>query len=353
MEGRKLGKTGLNVSIIGLGMEHLVPRPEFIEPVVGRAIDAGINYIDLMIWLPEVTSVLGETLKGRRDRVILAGHLGVAQTRGQYRRSRDVQECEALFHDMLARLQTDHVDVLHFTYVDTEKDWRGIVSPGGVLELALRLQQEGKTRALGLSGHNSKTALKAVKSGHLDAIMHPINIVEDAEPGKKELARACAGLGVGLVAMKPFHGGEIFQRERPISPIRCLSYTLAQPGVATAVMGIKSVAELEANLAFLAATDEERDFSAVVQELQQGLEGTCVYCNHCQPCPAEIDIATIMRTVAGAERYSIGAEERADYDGLSAKASDCLACGDCVERCPFEVDIIARMRRAVALFEPH
>jgi len=206
MKTNKLGWTGLNVSIIGVGLEHMIPMPDNVAPVVQRALDRGINYIDLMIWTPEVMSILGETLKCRLDQVILAGHLGVAQTQGQYRRTRDPQECEALFHDTLTRLGTDHVDVLYLTNLDTAKDYREVTAPGGMLDLALRLKQESRTRALGLSGHDSQTALKAIQSGCLDVIMHPLHILGDAEPGRKGLAQACADLGVGLVAMKPFAG---------------------------------------------------------------------------------------------------------------------------------------------------
>ncbi len=151
--------------------------------------------------------------------------------------------------------------------------------------------------------------------------------------------------------MKPFGGGQAFQRERPLSPVQCLSYTLAQPGVSLALMGVKNLDELEANLRFLDAAAEEKDFSAVLQELRQGLAGTCVYCNHCLPCSAAIDIAVVMRMLAAAEQYGVGEDGRADYDELSAKASDCVECGDCEERCPFSVEIIAKMRRAAELFE--
>jgi len=64
-----------------------------------------------------------------------------------------------------------------------------------------------------------------------------------------------------------------------------------------------------------------------------------------------IDIAVIMRLLVPAERWGIDDTLQADYNALPAKASDCLECGDCAERCPFEVDVIAQMRRAVELFE--
>ena len=220
-----------------------------------------------------------------------------------------------------------------------------------MLGLALRLKKEGKARALGLSGHDSQTALKAIQSGHLDVLMHPIHILGHAEPGRKGLAQACADLGVGLVAMKPFAGGLAFQREQPPSPVQCLSYTLAQPGVSLVLMGVKNLAELEANLRFLDATAEEKDFSALVQELRQSLVGTCVYCNHCLPCPVAIDIPQVMRLLASAARGGVTAEVRADYDRLPAQASGCVECGDCEERCPFVVDIIANIHWAAQLFE--
>jgi len=351
MEYRKLGRTGLDVSAIGLGMEHLVPLPENIEPVVLTAIDRGINYFDLMIWRPQVMSVFGAALKGRRDKVLLAGHLSAAETKGQYRKTRDVKECEELFHDLLSRICTDHVDVLHLSNVDTAKDYKQIVSPGGILELALGLKREGKARFISLSGHTPKIALRAVKSGRLNVLMHPIGIAEDAT-AKAELLHTCANLGIGLVAMKPFAGGEIFQREKPISPVKCISYSLSQPGVSMALMGVKSVEELEANLAFLDATDEEKDFASVIGDFQQGLEGTCVYCNHCLPCPSEIDIASIIRLLVTTQ-YGVTDRLRADYDALPAKASDCIECGECMERCPFGVDVISKMREVVELFESY
>jgi len=351
MEYRKLGRTGLDVGVIGLGMEHLITSPEKVAPVVHRAIDRGMNYIDMMIWTPEHKDVLGGALKGYRNKVILAGHLGAAETNGQYRRTRDVEECEQLWHDLLGRLRTDYVDVLHLHYVDVEDDYERIVSSGGVLELALRLKREGKARFLSLSGHNPVLALEAVEGGHLDVLMHPINILGDAESAKKGLCRACANFGIGLVAMKPFAGGDIFQREKPISPIQCISYTLSQPGVSTALVGVKNVEELEADLAFLDATDEEKDFASVIEDFRQGLEGTCVYCNHCLPCPPTIDIAVVMRLLVPAERWGVDDALQADYDALPAKASDCIECGDCMERCPFGVDVIARMRKAAEAFE--
>ncbi|MCK5732842.1 MAG: aldo/keto reductase, partial [Candidatus Latescibacteria bacterium] len=237
-------------------------------------------------------------------------------------------------------------------FVDEEDDYERVMGSGGLLELARRFRLEGKAGFIGLSGHSVPVALKAVKSGHIDVLMFPINLRSDAVLEEKELFNVCASRGVGLVAMKPFAGGKLFQKEeaRSITSVQCISYALSQIGVSTVVPGVKDLDELEAALHFLDATDEEKDFSSILPEFQQYVKGECVYCNHCLPCPAVIDIGQTIRLVDTAQ-HGVSEDLRADYQALSVKASACIECGSCTTRCPFEVDVISKMQRAVKLFE--
>jgi predicted aldo/keto reductase-like oxidoreductase len=349
MQYNKLGRTGLDVGILGLGMEHLQsPEPDQVIPVVHRALDAGMNYIDIMIWNAEPQVAFGQALRGRRDKVILAGHLGVGQTRGQYRRTRKVPECETLFHDLLNRLGTDHVDVLHLSYVDAHNDYKRVVGPGGVLELARRLKEEGKARFIGLSGHNPDTATRAIQSGIIDVLMHPIGMGQADRPKMVRLCHLCASQGIGLVAMKAFNGGALFQRDRRPTVAQCLSYTLAQAGVCTAALGARNREELDADLAYLEASEAERDFAPALAEIQEA-RGSCVYCGHCLPCPVVIDIPVTLRLLVTAQQGPSDAV-RATYNALGVHASACTECGACVKRCPFGVAVIDKMRQALAMF---
>ncbi len=358
MRYTQLGRTGLRVGVIGLGMEHLCSDDSpMLAPVVHAALDAGANYIDIMLWLPEPQALLGQALRGRRDRVILAGHLGVAQENGQYRKTRDVAECQTLFEDLLQRLGTDHVDILHLTFVDEPAEYEQVMAPGGVAELALQLRSQGKARFLGMSGHNAAVAMRAVESGLIDVLMQPVFIGQARDPNMAgfdahaatELGHLCASRGVALVAMKTFGGGQLLQRDKPLPAARCLHYTLSQPGVCTAALGIKTVAEWQGGLHYLDATDEEKDFTPSLQELQVPA-GTCVYCNHCLPCPVVIDIPAVNRLLVAGE-HGVSPALREAYRALDARASTCVECGDCMERCPFGVDVIANMRQAVSMFE--
>ena len=369
MKYRTLGKTGLDVGVIGLGTEYLNGQPrDTVVSVIHQAIEHGVNYIDLLFAFPEYRDNLSAALQGRRERVILTGHLGSVEKDGQYCKTRSPQKSKESFLDLLSRLGTDHVDVLFLHNFNTVKDYE---KARGLMDLARRLQQEGKARFIGVSAHDVTVASKAIESDQIDVLMFPINLAGNAMPGRKELLNLCAQCGVGLVAMKPFAGGKLLQQKGTvrvakyqtgseslkakltpdITPVRCLSYVLAQIGVSTTVPGVKNTTELAAALHTLEATDAERDFSGIITDLCRYVEGECVYCNHCLPCPVRIDVGQISRLL-DIGRRDISNELRAVYDALPVKASACTECGACMERCPFGVDVISNMQQAAELFAP-
>jgi len=94
----------------------------------------------------------------------------------------------------------------------------------------------------------------------------------------------------------------------------------------------------------------EKAYRSVIANIHDVLAGQCVYCHHCLPCPQDIEIGWIIWHV-DQTRGGISDELRSWYSGFPVKASACIECGDCMERCPFDVDIVAKMRQAVELFE--
>lgn len=347
MEYRKLGRSDLTVSAIGVGLEHVQGKPASIAAVMNEAIDQGVNYFDLHVSGDEDKEAVAGAIRGRREDLVLAWHLGLAQANGQYRRTRDLEECRALMDDLLQRLGTDHVDVLHLHNIDEEVDLDQVLAPGGVAELAQALKGADKARLIGYSGHSPKTALKAVESGVLDVIMYPITI---PWPNREQVLSSCASRGVGVIAMKTYAGGAIFTDRIPVTPVQCISYTLAQPGVATVAVGVRSCEELHTALHYLDASSEERDYSSYVYANRPDLKGRCLYCNHCLPCPSTIDIASLMRLLEPA-RSGVSARLREHYEALGVKASACIECGACVERCPFGLDVRSQVQELRQLFE--
>lgn len=367
MTYRTLGRTGLETSTIGLGTEYLYKQPkETVKAVIHTAIDNGVNYIDLVFSFPKFLKNIGLALEGYRDKVFLAVHLGSAEINGQYKKTRDIKECKNAFSDSLSYLGTDYADIVNIHFVKTKKEYDAIQS-AGIIDLAQKLKEDNRARYVGMSTHDTKAAIAAAESGVVDMIMIQVNLANNAMTHRDEAFSICAKNDVGVVAMKPFAGGKLFQKNRTvriaqyqtggaalkkkippdITPVQCISYVLSQRGVCTTVPGVKNVEELNSTLQYITATPEEKDFSSLLTSFKEYITGECVYCNHCLPCPSSINIGKIIRLL---DTYGTASVQQ-KYNALSTKASDCVECGDCVERCPFDVDVVSKMKKAVAVFE--
>jgi predicted aldo/keto reductase-like oxidoreductase len=360
---RTLGRTGYEVSEVGLGTEYLIDKtPEHVASVIHMALDHGINYFDLFFAQPEFRDNMGAAFAGRRDKAILAAHLGAAHIKGQYEKIRNPKKSRVFFEDFLRRYNTDYVDLLFLHNSDGQEDYDEIMRPGGLKDVALECKESGTVRWIGFSGHTVETALQAVESGVIDALMFPISMAGNAVEGKQELLATCVARGVGVVAMKIFGGGKLlwkwasgeFNRwqlggsertldnEVALTPVRGIHYALSQPGVSTAVPGCADCEELEADLAYEDASGEERDYAETLLDLRQFERGECVYCNHCLPCPAGIDIGMTIRLL------ETSGNGRAPGEVLKT-AGDCIECGECEKRCPFDVAVMNKMREAASL----
>lgn len=379
---RKLGKTGLEVSAIGLGCEYVWFAPEErVTELVQEALKNGINYIDLFVGTPSTREYFGNALKGKRDQAYLAGHLGAVDKDGQYMKTRDEKLCKEFLAQFYEKLQTDYIDVLYLHNCDTQADLDEIMN-GWMYAYAKELKDNGKARFIGFSSHNTKIAMEAVRTGKIDVLMFPVNplfnmlpqdsadarmkgrevqVMSEEEkaayPTKQELYDLCEQMGVGIIAMKPFAGGNILKSHEDgrlkglldLTPVQAISYILSIPQVACPVPGFASVEELNQALAYLTATEEEKDFSEIYDSLVGKFQNQCMYCNHCQPCPNNIDIAEVTKLADMAEKEMTD-DLRTRYMALPGNAQDCIQCGACSKRCPFGIDAAANMRRAKEIF---
>jgi uncharacterized protein len=360
MEYRQLGCTGFRVSALGLGTEYLINTPrENTNAVIGEAIKQGINYFDLFFANPGFREAMGEAFTPYRQHVYLAAHLGSIDRDGQYDKTRDIPACKYWFEDFLSRYHTDYVDVLFLHNIDEQDDYDAVMAPGGMNDLAQEYLRQGRARAIGFSGHTVSTSLLAVESGQISVLLFPINLACDTVinragsslAGIHELLNTCAQKGVAVIAMKPFAGGKLLApspaASAEVTPTTCLAYALAQTAVATVVPGCKDLEQLQAALLYCSATEAERDYAQALASVKQWMPGDCVYCNHCLPCPSEIDIAQVMR-LYDQSQLALTSELSSLYAQLDSNADDCIQCGACEERCPFGVPVIERMEKAAA-----
>ncbi len=384
MQYRKLGRTGMTVSEISLGCEHLQGKDyDLVKTVIDAALDKGINFLDVFMSEPNVRTNIGRALAGRRESVIIQGHIGSCWVDGQYKVSRDIGECVTCFEDLLTRLQTNYIDVGMLHFVDRETDWDAL-EQSEMMRYALSLKAKGTIRAIGMSSHNPVTARKAIESGLIDVLMFSLNPAYDLVPGDRDMTeifsevvagkkqnfsgltleparaalyRACEERGVAITVMKALAMGTLLSKERSplgvaLTEAQCLSYALSRPAVAAVMVGMQRISDVESAAAYETLSDAERDHSEVLASLGMfRAGGRCMYCNHCLPCPARIDIAAVNKyldlvLLDGSPADSV----KQHYSALDNTAEACLRCGACEKRCPFEVPVIKRMQRAAEIF---
>jgi len=353
-----------------------------VEAVVLKAIENGVNYIDIFMGSSDTRDNLGIVLKKKRKELLIAGHLGCIDIKGQYAKTRDVKTSLKFINDFYKRLQTDYVDILFLHNINEENEFEEAFRSGGILDLALKMKKEGRARFIGFSGHKVPVSLRALRSDYVEVFMFPVNPAFDALPSTigideiinsqngeltaaasdvKErtlLYQECRERDIGFVAMKPFGGGRIFSLLKNTSyasgrkkvVLQYLNYVLTRPGVSTVIPGCKNALEVRSALRYLEASDSEKDHSFLIKNLNLNLKGKCMYCNHCQPCPEGLDIAIITRLTDAAEA-DLTDKLKEEYLTLKDKASACKKCRKCEERCPFDVSVVTNMEKALKIFK--
>lgn len=380
MEYRNLGNTGLKVSAISLGCEGFIGKSAAeVKADFDYAIGRGVNFIDIYSPNPDLRSNIGAALKGRRESFYIQGHLCTMWQDGQYLRTRDSANILPAFNKQLEELDTDYVDVGMIHYVDTEDDFHRVFD-GEIIRIALRLKEQGRIRHIGMSSHNPVIAKMALETGLVEVLLFSINPAYDLQPAdtdiyamfeqstfeasrqnidpaRAELYELCERVGVGIDVMKVFGGGDLLSESgspfgKAMTPVQAIDYALSRPGVAAVMVGCKSREEIAAALSWCDATPQMRDYSGVLANLDRfSWKGHCMYCGHCAPCTAQIDIAAVNKfynlAVAQGE---IPETVREHYKALSHHAGECVGCGECETRCPFDVEIVRGMSKAAELF---
>jgi predicted aldo/keto reductase-like oxidoreductase len=175
-------------------------------------------------------------------------------------------------------------------------------------------------------------------------------------PERAALYQLCEQKGVAITVMKTLGAGTLLSAgqtpfAKPMTAVQCIHYALTRPAVVSALIGCATREQVQAAAAYLNASDGERDYSAVLEDYQGDSKGRCYYCNHCLPCPSQIDIAAVHKYLDAAllDKANIPPNIADAYRALDHKASECVSCGNCEERCPFNVLIAENMKKATEL----
>ncbi|MBQ6112399.1 MAG: aldo/keto reductase [Synergistaceae bacterium] len=380
MNYRELGSTGLKVSEIAMGCEGMVEDDYgMCKKLFDAALHRGINYFDLYSPDPKLRSAIGHALKGRREKFIIQSHISSVWKDGQYMRSRVLSEVRDAFEESLRLLDVDYIDVGMIHYCDALEDWNTIIR-NGILDYARELKAQGKIHHIGLSSHNPQVALKAAESESIEVLMFSVNPCYDLQPAsedvedlwadeayanhltnmdpeREKLYEACQRMGVGITVMKCFGGGDLLNAE--LSPAgaaltvnQCIAYALSRPAVSCVLAGAHTIEQLNQSADYENADESERDYALALASFPKiSWEGHCMYCSHCAPCPKKIDIASVTKFLNLAQAgKNLPETVREHYAVLEHHAGECIQCGACEKRCPFNVKIRENMKEAVKVF---
>ncbi len=333
MEYRLLGKTGLKISRLGFGGIPIqrIDR-EGTKRLVEEMARLGINYIDTARAYTVSEEYLGYALQGLRDKFVLATK-SYSRTKEEMARDIDIS---------LKNLGTDYID-LYQIHNPTAQELEFVQQPGGALEALQEAKRTGKIGHIGVTLHSVDLFRQAVEFDWVETIMFPYNIVETQ--GKDLIAR-CAQRNIGFIAMKPLAGGAI--DNAPLA----LRFICADPNVTVVIPGVAELSELTQNLA---AVEDTAPLTAQEGEAMEAIRkslGTqfCRRCNYCAPCTAGIPISAVFLMEGYLNRYGLKEWALQRYEALPKHASDCVDCGVCETRCPYNLPIRQMLQKVNAAF---
>ena len=262
---RKLGRTGEQVSCIGLGGAHIGRQKQEAESlrIIRRALDGGINFLDNCWDYNDGQSEerMGKALQdGYRQKAFLMTKID----------GRDKKTAAAQIDESLRRLRTDHLDLLQLHEIIHANDPQRSFAEGGAIEAMREAQKAGKARFLGFTGHKSPdmhlSMLEAAKQHgfRFDAVQMPLNVLDaHFDSFEKRVLPVLVQEEIAVLGMKPL-GGSFILQSKTVSAPDCLRYALSLPA-SVVITGMDSLERVEQ--AFKVA----RDFKPLTEKQLQGL----------------------------------------------------------------------------------
>jgi len=356
LQKRRLGRTDLQVSIVGFGGTWIsqLGMDEAVK-VVRRSFELGINYFDTAKLDGDSEEKIGAALKNVRDECIIATKTA----------SRTKKESLTDFKISLNRIKTDRLDLIQLHGIDDEKTLQKAMGSDGSLEMCKKARSEGLVDFIGITSHKPNVLIKAIETNEFDTVLVPLNIV--TRQALEELIPHAKDLDVGIAAMKPLSAKtsklvtclyspslsllsdepelKKLLGQNTVSMVRsALMFVLAND-VSVAVTGLQSIEEVETAAKvgneYNGLTDEEKKRFRVQFDGKQ-----CRDCGLCLPCPQSLDIAAMLRFRTLSVTYGLKKWAKKLFDGLEVGVENCTKCGECEIKCPYQIPIISMLQRA-------
>ncbi|MBC3797024.1 aldo/keto reductase [Acetobacterium tundrae] len=337
METRILGKTGLEVSLIGFGGIPIQRCKQWeVDEIVENLIEEGVNFIDTARSYTNSEKMLGEALKnwGREN-----FYLATKTPKLSY------DDVLADVKTSLSELQTDSIDLYQFHNAKTIAAYETIMGPNGGYSALVECQEKGLIQHIGITSHSYEVLDRALDEDKFETIQFPYNIVENRGASLFEKAKL---KNIGVIIMKPLAGGAF------MNPNYALRWVAENPNISVLIPGMDSVKQVLENAVvgnnFVPLSEKERH---TLESDANALGKTfCRRCGYCAPCSQGIDIPMQFIVEGYYRRYDLEEWALDRYRSFVANASACIECGECEPRCPYNLPIREMLKKTRELFDP-
>lgn len=314
-----LGNTGLSVTKTAMGCLPIQRRSaEDAAAILRAAYEGGINYFDTANSYTDSEEKIGLALSDVREHIVIS-------TKSQ---GRDKATAATHIDLSLKRMKMDYIDLFQFHMVPAVPD---INDPEGAFAAALEAKQAGKIRHIGVTTHKLDVAEACIESGNFETLQYPFSYISSER--ERNLPRKCAEKGMGFIAMKGLAGGML-------SNARVCHAFMKQYDNVVPIWGIQHMAQLEEWLA-LAEEDPSLDdeMRAIIEKDRKELARSfCRSCGYCMPCTVGIEINNCARMDMLLRRSPYKPYLTPEWRAKMNKINDCIGCGICKSRCPYELD---------------
>ena len=318
-----LGRTGLEVRRLGFGGIPIqrVTEDRAVE-TVRHAVRCGVDFIDTARAYTTSEQRIGRALQGVEEKVAIASK-SQAQTADGIRK--DIEAS-------LKNLRRDRIDLYQCHYVKNQEEYAKARSASGALQGLIRAREEGLIDHIGITSHSLDLIERVLDDDLIDTVMVCFSFLEPAA-AKSVIPKALAK-NIGVIAMKPFSGGVLAEAGL------CLKYVLSHPGILV-IAGVESKALFDIN--WKVFQEDWRLGKNERQEIERlrrrYAKSFCRRCDYCQPCSEEIPIQLILNMRYAIGRFGEAILEKNWMQTAIANARRCSACGECLQRCPYELPI--------------
>ena len=323
MKRMVLGKTGIEAVRMGFGGIPIqrVSESQAIE-VVLYALEKGMDFIDTSRMYTTSETRIGKALRQSGKKAAVASK--------SFARSADGIQKDV--ETSLRELQLDFIDLYQCHGISSLEEYRIVTAPNGAYAGLLKAKEQGLIGHIGVTGHSLDVLDTILDDGLFETIMVCFSFLEPA--AEEKVIPKAREKNIGVIAMKPLSGGVID------APEAALKWIFSYPDILV-IAGVEDKVLVDQNwkvfLGDLGLTDGDR---AAIERIRKEYDSKfCRRCDYCLPCPAEIPIQYVLGARSFIKRMGPAAAKYPVFAQMWEKAANCTECGDCMERCPYDLPV--------------